>query len=303
MAEKDLTEKYLESFSDVFADIHNVLLFQEELIREEELEDGPTESTYKAEEGNVRNQFRDTSKYYRNSVYKLALLGIENESKIEKDMPIRIMGYDYTAYCSQIDSEDNKRYPVITTVLNFSDTEWKSPMSLYDILDIPKKLQPYVNDYKIHVFNIAFLAKETRDKFKSDFKIVADFFAEKRLGIYNPEKHKEKIKHVEAVLNMIQVFTNDTTYDKIEAGIIERAKAGEVITMCTFAEEMTNKGIAIGEARGIEIGEARGIEIGEARGIAQNKINVARNLLDILSDEVIAEKVGVDIEVVRSLRS
>lgn len=102
---------------------------------------------------------------------------------------------------------------------------------------------------------------------------------------------------------MIQVFTNDTTYDKIEAGIIERAKTGEVITMCTFAEEMTNKGIAIGEARGIEIGEARGIEIGEARGIAQNKINVARNLLDILSDEVIAEKVELDIEVVRSLRS
>ena len=152
-----------------------------------------------------------------------------------------------------------------------------------------------MNDYKIHVFNIAFLTKETRDKFKSDFKIVADFFAEKRLGIYNPEKHKEKIKHVEAVLNMIQVFTNDTTYDKIEAGIIERAKTGEVITMCTFAEEMTNKGIAIGEARGIEIGEAR--------GIAQNKINVARNLLDILSDEVIAEKVELDIEVVRSLRS
>lgn len=102
---------------------------------------------------------------------------------------------------------------------------------------------------------------------------------------------------------LIQVFTNDTTYDKIEAGIIERAKTGEVITMCTFAEEMTNKGIAIGEARGIEIGEARGIEIGEARGIAQNKINVARNLLDILSDEVIAEKVELDIEVVRSLRS
>lgn len=295
MAEKDLTEKYLESFSDVFADIHNVLLFQEELIREEELEDGPTESTYKAEEGNVRNQFRDTSKYYRNSIYKLALLGIENESKIEKDMPIRIMGYDYAAYRSQIDSAENRRYPVITTVLNFSDTEWESPMSLYDILNIPEKLRPYVNDYKIHVFNVAFLSKEIRSKFKSDFRIVADFFTEKRLGIYEPEKHMEKIKHVEAVLNMIRVFTNDTTYDKIETGIIERAKAGEVITMCTFAEEMTNKGI--------EIGEARGIKIGEARGIAQDKINVARNLLDILSDEVIAEKVELDIKVVRSLRN
>ena len=295
MAEKDLTEKYLEAFRDVFADIHNVLLFREELIREEELEDGSTESTYKAEEGNVRNQFRDTSKYYRNCQYKLALLGIENQSKVEKDMPIRIMGYDYTAYRAQIDAEEKRRYPVITTVLNFSDTKWESPLSLYDILDIPEKLQPYENDYKIHVFNVAFLPKETRNKFKSDFKIVADFFTEKRLGIYNPAEHKEQIKHVEAVLNMIRVFTNDVTYDKIELEIIEKSKKGEVITMCTFAEEMTNKGI--------KIGEARGIEIGEARGIAKDKINVARNLLDILSDEVIAEKVELDIEVVRSLRS
>ena len=227
--------------------------------------------------------------------YKLALLGIENQSKVEKDMPIRVMGYDYAAYRAQIDAEEKRRYPVITTVLNFSDTEWESPLSLYDILDIPEKLRPYVNDYKIHVFNIAFLPKETRDKFKSDFKIVADFFTEKRLGIYDPGKHQEQIKHVEAVLNLLRVFTNDVTYEKIETGMVERAKAGEVITMCTFAEEMTNKGIA----QGIEIGEARGME----KGIAQGKINVARNLLDILSDEVIAEKVELDIEVVRSLRS
>ena len=48
----------------------------------------------------------------------------------------------------------------------------------------------------------------------------------------------------------------------------------------------------------IEDGRAEGI----AEGIAQDKINVAKNLLDILSDEVIAEKVGLDIEVVRELR-
>lgn len=291
MAEKDLTEKYLESFQDVFADIHNVLLFGEEVIKEEELTDGATESTYKAEEGKIRNQFRDTSKFYQNSMYKLALLGIENESKIDKDIPIRLMGYDYTAYRSQIDSEEKRRYPVITTVLNFSDTEWKSPLSLFDILDIPDKLRSYVNDYRIHVFNIAFLPKKIRSQFKSDFKVVADFFTEKRLGIYNPKNHKEKIKHVEAVLNMLRVFTNDDTYDKIEVEIAERAKSGEVITMCTFAEEMTNKGIEIGEARGIEIGEAR------------EKVNIAKNLLGILPDDVIAEKVGLNIKAVQALKS
>ena len=42
MADKDLAEKYLESFSDVFADIYNVLLFRKEILLEEGLEEGPT---------------------------------------------------------------------------------------------------------------------------------------------------------------------------------------------------------------------------------------------------------------------
>lgn len=129
-----------------------------------------------------------------------------------------------------------------------------------------------------------------RKAFKSDFKIVADFFTEKRLGRYNPKEHPEAICHVEAVLNLLRVFTNDKTYVKIEKTVAERVKAGEVITMCTFAEEMTNKGIEIGEAQGIKIGEAR------------EKISVARNLLDLLTDDVIAEKVGLELATVKELR-
>lgn len=111
-------------------------------------------------------------------------------------------------------------------------------------------------------------------------------------------EHPEAICHVEAVLNLLRVFTNDETYVKIEKTVAERAKAGEVITMCTFAEEMTNKGIEIGEAQGIRIGEAKGIKIGEAR----EKISVARNLLDLLTDDVIAEKVGLELATVKELR-
>lgn len=107
-------------------------------------------------------------------------------------------------------------------------------------------------------------------------------------------EHPEAICHVEAVLNLLRVFTNDETYVKIEKTVAERAKAGEVITMCTFAEEMTNKGI--------EIGEAQGIRIDEARGIAREKISVARNLLDLLTDDVIAEKVGLELAAVKELR-
>ena len=240
----------------------------------------------------------------------MASFGIETESRLDKNMPIRIMGYDYAVYRAQIDRGEERKYPAITIVLNFSDTEWKSPNALFDILDVSPELRPYVNDYKIFVFNIAFLPEKVRKEFKSDFKIVADFFAEKRLGRYNPKEHPEAICHVEAVLNLLRVFTNDKTYVKIEKTVAERVKAGEVITMCTFAEEMTNKGIEIGEAQGIKIGEAqgikigeaKGIKIGEARGIAREKISVARNLLDLLTDDVIAEKVGLELATVKELR-
>ena len=278
MAEKDLSKKYLESFPDVFVDIYNTLLFQENYIKEEELEKGPTESIYKSAKENIRNQFRDTTKYTRKGQYNLALLGIENQGEVDLDMPIRVMGYDYASYREQIDESGKRKYPVITIVLNFSDDEWKTPLSLYDILDIPEKLLPYVNDYKIHVFNIAFLPEETRNKFKSDFKVVADFFTEKRLGKYEAENHPEIIQHEEAVLNMFRVFTNDENYDKIESELIKRKKKGESITMCTFVEEMMNK------------------------GKEEAKIELAINLLSILPDAVIAEKAELDIKVVEALR-
>ena len=150
---------------------------------------------------------------------------------------MRIMGYDYGAYKKQYDNnavkykngkglssdeflskmrKTDKFIPVITAVIYYGERPWDGAVSLHGMLDIPKQFSRYVNDYKIFVFNIAFLPEKIRKAFKSDFKIVADFFAEKRLGRYNPKEHPEAICHVEAVLNLLQVFTNDETYVKIE---------------------------------------------------------------------------------------
>ena len=47
-------------------------------------------------------------------------------------------------------------------------------------MNIPKELDPYVNDYKMEVFEIAWLTDEQLEMFKSDFKVVARFFVNKR---------------------------------------------------------------------------------------------------------------------------
>lgn len=68
MSEKDIAEKTLESYNDVFADISNVFLFNgKHVIQEDELEDAQPRSYYKAD-GRIREQERDVSKYWRGNM-------------------------------------------------------------------------------------------------------------------------------------------------------------------------------------------------------------------------------------------
>ena len=54
MGDKDVTEKILESYNDVFSDIVNVLLFKgEEILAADELEDQAPRAAYKAD-GKIR---------------------------------------------------------------------------------------------------------------------------------------------------------------------------------------------------------------------------------------------------------
>ena len=91
MGEKDKSEKYLEAYDDVFADIFNVLVFGEYIIIPDSLTNAGTETIYKSKEGKLRNQFRDIQKYYNESHIHIASLGIENQSEEDKDMVIRIL--------------------------------------------------------------------------------------------------------------------------------------------------------------------------------------------------------------------
>ena len=64
MGQKDLTQKNLEYYPDVFADIMNALLYEgKQVVQPAELQPAPTETIYHSKKGNLRNQFHDVSKY------------------------------------------------------------------------------------------------------------------------------------------------------------------------------------------------------------------------------------------------
>lgn len=102
--------------------------------------------------------------------------------------------------------------------------------------------------------------------FRSDFKVVANFFVQKR-------KHKDyipddptEIKYVDEVLKLLQVMTGDERYQTI----FQKEKG--VHSMCDVAERL--------EKMGMEKGMEKGMEIGKNTGIHEEKIRVYKKVLE-----------------------
>ena len=252
MQEKDITQKMLERHNDVFSDIVNVLLFGgKKVVVEESLFDSVTDSVLKIDK-RVRIQDRDVAKYWKDSQINIALFGIENNTNPDKFMPLRVMGYDGLEYTRQVRKEydGENKYPVITLVLYLGfEQKWLYPKNLLGIIDVDEKLKPYVNDYKINLFEIAYLDREIIDSFKSDFWILADYLYQMRVN-RNYVADKKSIAHVEELLMLMSAMTGDKRFEEI----IDEANTKEVVNMCEVLD--------IVEARGIEKGIEKGREEG-----------------------------------------
>ncbi len=129
-------------------------------------------------------------------------------------------------------------------------------------MKIPEGLEGYINDYEMKVFEIAWLTEAEISRFHSDFKVVANFFVQKRKNRdYIPDDPTE-IRHVDEVLKLLQVMTGDERYQTIF-----QEKKG-VCSMCDVAERL--------EKMGME----KGIEQGVKQGIHEEKIRVYKKLLE-----------------------
>lgn len=250
MGEKDISEKLLEDYDDVFADIVNVLLFGgDRLVKETELVNLKERSQYKAD-GALHEQERDVIKLWQNCELRLAVLGIENQTAVDEDMVFRVLGYDGSSYRQQLFNAENKstkkqRYPVITLVLYFGFTRHWEKHTLYDILAVPEKLRPYVNDYHINVFEIAWLTEEQVALFQSDFKFVADYFVQMRKNRqYIPSE--ETIHHVDAILKMMAVLTGNKKFEDAQNRTGHKDRKGEVASMRTFLDDAWDEGLEQG---------------------------------------------------------
>ena len=258
MGEKDITEKALISCNDVFADIVNNLVFGgKKLVDETELEQAPDRGVYRGDTG-FRELERDVSKYWRTNNIRIALLGIENQTVPEDDMPMRVIGYDGLAYRDQIRYETDEkgirrkiveRCPVITLVLYFGyEKHWDKARTLHEALGdtlIPE-LKGLVNDYAINLYEIAYLTDEQLEGFHSDFRYVADYFVQKQRTRTYTGSHEET-KHVREVLQLMTVLTGDNRFASVAEQENGASEKGELHNMCDVLDAIEKRGYEKGD--------------------------------------------------------
>lgn len=296
MGVQDITEKSLEGLPDVFADIVNVLLFNgRQVISPKNLSDSTVRSIYKAE-GQIFEQERDVAKSWKNEVdINIALIGFENQTRIESNMPIRVISYDGANYRYQIRRIDEARkahhespklYPVITLVLYFGMRKWVASPNLIDHLEIPNELKPFVSDYKMNLFQIAYLDNETIDKFQSDFRTVARFFADRRKlrdgEISELTETTQELMHAKEVFEMLGALTGDNRFESAYDDVV---RAGKEQTMCSVLNEIQEKGRAEGRVEGRVEGRAEGRAEGHTEGWSDAKNYYLEALIQNLMSE------------------
>ncbi len=253
MAEKDKIQKTLESYNDVFADIVNVLLFNgEQIVKENDLTDAQTFSYYKMDTKNIHSQERDVAKIWNNGEIRISFIGLENQMKPFKFMPFRVIGYDGAAYRNQLNENlREKGYPVVTLVLYFgTKRRWKNYKSLKEIIEIPKALDSFINDYRINVFELAWLSDEQINSFTSDFRYVAILLRRLRTGKPYPLDNVS-YRHAREILDLFYVMSQNNR--DFESFFEEDSKNGNIFTGRTDMNKLIQSFIIEGaEQKAIE---------------------------------------------------
>ena len=251
MAEKDITERLLTSHNDVFADIVNgcfTLLGGGRPFRRvepEDLRDTRARSAYKAF-GELREQERDVAKLWAAGGAVICLLGLENQTAVDPNMPLRVFGYEGGDYRWQLTQKGLQPYPVLTLVLYFgTERRWPEERTLFERLHVDEALRPFLNDCRVNVLEVAWLEDEEAKVFTSDFRIVVNVLRQIRIyGTFSGTA--QEIEHADAMMKFLAGVTGDRAFEAAQTLI----KKGERVTMMDVLSRMQAKSRAEGRMEG-----------------------------------------------------
>lgn len=252
-------------------------------------------SYYKAG-GQIRDQERDVAKYWKKGNIIISMIGLENQTEPDPYMPIRVMSYDAASYRGQLaDDTIHRPHPVMSLVIYWGyERQWKTSMTVRECLQIPEQISDYIHDYRMNLFQIAWMSREEIDRrFHGDMWIAADYFYQRRTGDYKPEPRR--FQHVRETLQLLRAMEHDERFvTECSDMMLNDDNNKEGWTMCDVLDRIENKGL--------EIGLERGLEQGRREGYRSAQADVARGMRrEGYTDEQIARVYNTDVQTVQGM--
>ena len=225
---------------------------------------------------------------FSGSVYQV-ILGIELQSAISYDMPVRVMHYDALSYAHQVKAHearhclkadlsdaaflsgitvDDKLIPVVTVVLYFGTLRWNGALKLSDMLIMApcQGIRSLINVPVMHLIDPHRLSEQQLLCFESELREVLAFikYADNRqkLMCFIDRYCKGRTISGNAV-DVINAFTKAK---------IKRVHREEEVKMCRAIIEMKQIARAEGKREGLKEGMEVGIEVGERKGKKEGKL-------------------------------
>lgn len=241
------------SYPDIAADVVNALLYQgEKVVDEKSLLAGPTETIYQGLE-RLRSQYEDLCKYEMLDGSINLMYLIANQSRVDGKVLLRKIGYIGGFYREQYENKMPNLFPVVELVLYWGKAKWKNNCDgrqLFKRRKISETTWKYIDDIRVHMFEMRYLPAEVRELFASDMRIVVDFLAEG-----NGYCSDRKVKHKAALIKMIRVLSGD----KVKDGDVEKwleecqMKEEDEIKVCELFDQYERRGRTEGENRLAEL--------------------------------------------------
>ncbi|MFI3213284.1 MAG: Rpn family recombination-promoting nuclease/putative transposase [Eubacteriales bacterium] len=320
--ENVVTNQYISN-PNIFADMINFKVYQgEQIVKADDLRELDVSLLAILEDGKVVKtieKHRDVVKLWKvmsTEQVTYCIFGIENQSLIHYAMPVRTMLYDILQYQKQVDNigdkhknsndyrghsngeflskfyKEDKLIPVITIVMYWGSESWDGPRSLKEMMiDVPEKLEPFFQDYKLFLIEPEMLQEEELDLLQTDLKEVMSFMKYQRDKKKMKEllQNTEKLKHLDANTAMV---INSVTKLKIKINKEE----SEEVNMCQAIDEMMEDSRLLGVDQGI----SQGIE----QGIEYTMINlIIKKMQKGKSVEIIAEELEYEIQYITPIVS
>lgn len=318
---KDLALKALFNNKKYFADVFNNFIFKgNNIIDPDTLIDDNPELIFKNSNGEISNRDRDLLKkatFKKDNKVGYLLLGIENQTTVDKDMIFRIMQYDSLSYMRQLDIAKEKKdgkieiIQVLTLVIYYGKGNWTAPLDLYSRFNTDAEFRDLFPNYSYKVLNPNKLDDNEIDKYDKGLKCLFTYMK------YQNDKQKLEEK-----------ITNNKEYEKIDNTVVDciniltdsnlRYDEGEEeINMCKAIKDMRDEakqeGIqeehdrmckAIKDMR--DEAKAEGKQEGIQEGLQQGKAEERENNIKLMSNngasvETIAKLLNLDLAYVKTV--